>query len=55
MSKLKMCIFSDIHYYIVGSLVENINSDGIPDGAYLEVELDDDYINVKEKHLDYSK
>ena len=40
-----------ISYYIVGSLIENINSDGIPDGVYFEVEVDDCNLTVKEKHL----
>ncbi|MCI9434651.1 MAG: hypothetical protein HFI86_05220 [Bacilli bacterium] len=40
-----------INYYMVGSLVENINSDGIPDGVFLEIEIDNDYLNIVEKHL----
>lgn len=40
-----------IDYYMVGSLVENINSDGIPDGVYFDVQIDDDYVDVIEKHL----
>lgn len=35
----------------VGSLVENINQDGIPDGVYFEVNIDDNCLNVQEKHL----
>ena len=38
-------------YYIVGSLIENINMDGIPDGVYLEVELEDKKVTVNEKHI----
>lgn len=38
-------------YYLVGSLVENINMDGIPDGVYLEVELENRNVKVIEKHI----
>ena len=38
-------------YYMVGSLTENINNDGIPDGVYFEVEINDNNVNVIEKHL----
>ena len=40
-----------ITYYMLGSLTENINNDGIPDGVYFEVELLDDNMLVHEKHL----
>lgn len=40
-----------IPHYFVGSLIENINSDGIPDGVYFEVEVDDENLMVREKHL----
>jgi len=40
-----------ITYYILGSMTENINNDGIPDGVYFEVNLEDRKIDVKEKHL----
>ena len=39
-----------INYYLIGSLTENINNDGVPDGVYFIVELDDD-INIYEKHI----
>ena len=41
----------EICYYLVGSLVENINQDGIPDGVYFEVDIDNGYLHVQEKHL----
>ena len=47
----KHLIEDDIHYYVVGSLTENINNDGIPDGVYFEVEIDNKRLNIKEKHL----
>ncbi len=38
-------------YYVLGSLTENINDDGIPDGVYFEVNLEDRTIEIKEHHL----
>lgn len=38
-------------YYILGSLTENIDMKGLPDGVYLEVELENNNIKVKEKHI----
>ena len=38
-------------YYILGSLTENINNDGIPDGVYFEVDLDGCNVKVIEKHI----
>lgn len=35
---------------MLGSLTENINNDGIPDGVYFEVEISKDNIVVNEKH-----
>lgn len=40
-----------IDYYIVGSITENINNDGIPDGIYFEVNIENKKIEVIEKHL----
>ena len=40
-----------INYYMLGSLTENINNDGIPDGVYFEVEISKDNIVVNERHL----
>lgn len=40
-----------INYYMLGSLTENINNDGIPDGVYFEVEISKDSIVVNERHL----
>lgn len=39
------------NYYIVGSLTENIDMKGIPDGVYLEVELEDKNVKIKENHI----
>ena len=36
---------------MLGSLTENINSDGIPDGVYFDVTLDNENIIVKEEHI----
>ena len=40
-----------LDYYVVGSIIENINNDGIPDGIYLEVEINENKMKVNEKHL----
>lgn len=40
-----------IDYYVLGSLTENINDDGIPDGVYFEIDLDKNSITVNEEHL----
>lgn len=42
-------------YYVIGSIVENINDDGVPDGVYFEVEIDNNKVNVIEKHLTLNK
>lgn len=47
----KKLIEDEINYYILGSLTENINDDGIPDGVYYEVILEDKKIEVRERHL----
>lgn len=39
------------NYYIVGSLTENMDMRGVPDGVYLELELENRNISVKEKHI----
>lgn len=39
------------NYYVLGSLTENINNDGIPDGVYFEVELNGHNLKVIEKHI----
>lgn len=47
----KKTVEEDISYYVVGSLTENINKDGIPDGVYYIVEYDGVKLKVKEKHI----
>jgi len=47
----KKLVENNVNYYILGSLTENINNDGIPDGVYFEIEVDDKKINVIEKHI----
>lgn len=47
----KKTIEDRISYYVVGSLTENINDDGVPDGVYFEVTLEGSKIEVKEKHI----
>ncbi len=38
-------------YYVLGSLTENIDMKGIPDGVYLEVELKEKNVNIEVKHV----
>lgn len=45
-------VFEDgIPYYVIGSMTENINNDGVPDGVYFIVEFDGKRIEVIEKHI----
>lgn len=44
-----------INYYVVGSLIDNIDMLGIPDGIYLKVELEDKNIKIKEEHVKINK
>lgn len=47
----KKLVEDGISYYIIGSLTEDINDNGIPDGVYFEIDLNGKEIEVKEKHL----
>ena len=40
-----------ILYYVLGSMTENINNDGNPDGVYFIVEFDGENLDVAEKHI----
>ena len=42
---------NNIPYYTVGSLIENINNDGIPDGVYYIVEIENSKLKVTENHI----
>ena len=37
--------------YMLGSLVENINNDNVPDGVYFDVLIDNNNLQVIEKHI----
>lgn len=39
------------NYYVVGSLTDNVDMLGTPDGIYLEVELEDRNIKIQEEHI----
>lgn len=43
-----------INYYAVGSLTDNVDMKGIPDGIYLKVKLDNKKIDIKEEHIKVS-
>jgi len=47
----KKIVEDGISYYLTGSMTENINDDGIPDGVYFVVEFDGKKIDVIEKHI----
>lgn len=42
---------NSINCYMLGSLVENINNDNIPDGVYFDVLADKNNLEVEEKHI----
>lgn len=44
-------IEENVEYYIVGSLTENINDDGVPDGVYFEIDITGNNLKVNEHHL----
>ena len=39
------------NYYVVGSLTDNVDMKGIPDGIYLEIELENKNVKLIEKHI----
>lgn len=47
----KQIIEDNINYYVVGSLIENIKDDGIPDGVYFIFDIDGEKINIQEHHI----
>jgi len=40
-----------VQYHILGSLTENLNNDGIPDGVWLEVDIVGTDLNIIEHHI----
>lgn len=47
----KNMVENDNQFYTIGSIVENIKNQGIPDGVYYVVELENNNIKVAEKHI----
>jgi len=47
----KHVVEEGISYYVLGSMTENINNDGIPDGVYFVIEFDDEKLEVIEQHI----
>lgn len=43
------------NYYVVGSLTDNVNMTGIPDGVYFKVELEDRNVKIIEEHIEVDK
>jgi len=41
----------EIDYYVVGSLVENVNDNGIPDGVYFDITVEQNELRVNEEHV----
>ena len=42
---------NNVDYYVLGSLTENINEDGVPDGVYFIVEFDGKTLDVRTEHI----
>lgn len=40
-----------INYYVVGSLTDNVDMKGIPDGVYLKVNLEGRNVKIEEEHI----
>ena len=51
----KIILENGINYYLVGSLIENLNKNGIPDGAYMTVSINEKGIEALENHLSIDK
>lgn len=47
----KTNIEDNITYNVVGSLTEDINGNGIPDGVYLEINIENRSLEIHEHHL----
>lgn len=47
----KKCRENGLDYYICGSLTENIQDDGIPDGVYFEIDIINQTIKLQEHHI----
>lgn len=47
----KKIIEDGINYFIIGSMTENTKEDGIPDGVYFVIEIENDTISVEERHI----
>jgi hypothetical protein len=47
----KALVEDGIPYYLVGSMTENMEGDGVPDGVYLVVTMDDSTVKVTTKYI----
>ena len=47
----KSLVEDNISYYVVGSLVEDVKDNGVPDAVYFEVEMKENNVIVLEKHI----
>lgn len=47
----KTIVENGLPYHVIGSLTENINDDGVPDGVYFIVNFDGKEIDIEEKHI----
>ena len=41
-----------VPYYMLGALTENMNWDGVPDGVYFDVDVNEEVVRVREEHLE---
>ena len=47
----KRTVEDGVEYYVLGSLVEDVNDDGVPDGVYFEIDITENRLEVEEHHL----
>ena len=47
----KHIVEEGLSYHILGSMAENINNDGVPDGVYFVVNFDGQKLAVEEQHI----
>jgi 3',5'-cyclic AMP phosphodiesterase CpdA len=47
----KKIVENGLPYYVIGSITEDIKEDGVPDGCYYIVDIDERGLRVEEKHI----
>jgi hypothetical protein len=49
----KRIVEDGIKYFVLGSLVEDVHGNGVPEGIWLEVDIDGKEIKVKERNMEF--